>query len=86
MLALRCTLVSLLSFGLIAATGCERLQNQMYKDAIQKALHESSLTGTEPTDEHVKALKSIDLADCPLEFRTVFINVYSRLGRRICGA
>ena len=61
-----------LSLLLLATTGCERMQNEMYKSAIQKALHESSLTGSAPTDEHVKALKSVDLSECPQDFREVY--------------
>ena len=65
--------ITLLLPVLVAAVGCDRVQNEMYKSAIQKAIHESSLTGSAPTDEHVKALKSIDLSECPEDFRTAYI-------------
>lgn len=62
-----------LALVLAACAGCDELQQAADKAAIQKALHESSLTGTAPSDEHVQALKTVDLSACPQAFRAAFV-------------
>jgi|SRR5579863_6918064 hypothetical protein len=61
------------SFSLLAATGCENLHQAKYKAAIEKALQEDALTGTDPTDLHTTAMHKVDLSDCPEDFRTAYV-------------
>ena len=71
-----CFLLILLAAPL-SCIGCDAaqksLQEEMYKQSIQKVMHESNLTGTEPSDEHTATLKTIDLTNCPPEFRFAFV-------------
>ena len=61
---------------LLFCLGCEaagkRLQEEAYKQAIQKVMHDINLIGSQPTDEHVQTLQRLDLNDCPPEFRFAF--------------
>lgn len=59
-------------FSMAAVTGCDSIQNAMYKSAIEKAIHEDSLTGHEPTMDHVSAMRKVDISDCPPEFREAY--------------
>jgi hypothetical protein len=72
-----CFLLSLLLAAAVSCIGCDAaqksLQEEMYKQAIQQVMHESDLTGTEPSDEHTSTLKTIDLMNCPPEFRFAFV-------------
>lgn len=64
-------------FGMLALSallaGCKDLQASMDKTAIESVLHDTGLTGTAKTDEHVHALKSIDIGQCPQDFRDGYI-------------
>jgi hypothetical protein len=56
-----------------AISGCESIQNMLYKTAIEKALHEDSLTGKLPTDDHVAAMRKVDLSGCPSDFNVAYV-------------
>ena len=60
--------------GLVAvhATGCDSIQDALYRSAIQKAIHEDALTGHGQTMDHVNAMRQVDLSDCPPEFREAY--------------
>lgn len=44
-----------------------------YKLAIEKALQMDLLTGTHATSEHTHGMRSIDLSDCPADFRVAYM-------------
>ena len=44
-----------------------------YKLAIEKALQMDLLTGTHATSEHTQNMRSIDLSDCPSDFRVAYM-------------
>lgn len=71
---LRLTLTLFLLAGISGSllSGCDSIQNAIYKSAIEKAIHEDSLTGTDPSDSHVNAMSKVDLSDCPPEFREAY--------------
>ena len=56
----------------IFATGCDSIQNAIYKSAIEKAIHEDSLTGHESSYDHTNAMRKVDLSNCPPEFREAY--------------
>ena len=58
---------------LLAIAGCEGCQNILYKAAIEKALHEDSLTGKDPSDDHVAAMRKVDLSGCPQDFNVAYV-------------
>lgn len=60
------------SLSLLSAIGCENLHRSKYKAAIEKALHEDALAGTEPTELHTTAMRKVDLSDCPDDFRAAY--------------
>lgn len=57
----------------ILSSGCGSIQDAMYKDAIEKALHEDALTGKQPTAEHVAAMRNVDMSNCPPDFREAYM-------------
>jgi len=67
-------LLCLLAFLPVAAiTGCESIQNMLYKSATEKALHEDSLTGKLTTEDHVAAMRKVDLSGCPVDFNVAYV-------------
>ena len=68
----RMALALLMTLSTMAALGCNSLQDAIYKDAIEKALRENALTGSAATDEHVRAMRSVDLTNCPPDFREAY--------------
>jgi hypothetical protein len=64
---------ALITACVIGAVGCEGMQNARYKTAIEQALHEDALTGTDPTPSHTSNMRTIDLSDCPPEFRVAYM-------------
>jgi hypothetical protein len=64
---------TLATVSVLATVGCQSIQNAMYKSAIEKALQQDSLTGTDPTMEHAANMRKIDLSDCPPEFRVAYM-------------
>ena len=65
-------------FGILLAPaltlgGCGQMQTEIDKAAIQGVLHETGLTGTARSDEHVTALKTIDISHCPQDFRDGYV-------------
>jgi hypothetical protein len=66
------TLASLVGLGALLVTGCDSIQNAIYKSAIQKAIHEDALTGNAVSADHVNAMRQVDLTDCPPEFREAY--------------
>ena len=52
----------------------ERQQMARYKTAIERSLHEDQLTGSTMSAEHTNAMRSIDLSECPSEFRVAYMN------------
>lgn len=72
---MRCSAILLsicVSSSLLAATGCENLHRAKYKAAIEKALHDDALAGTDPTELHTTAMRKVDLSDCPDDFRAAY--------------
>lgn len=63
---------SIAALCFISFTGCGWIQDQIYKSAIQKAIHEDTLTGHAATMDHVNAMRNVDLSDCPEDFRTAY--------------
>ncbi len=63
-------LTALLFFSCL---GCNIIQRAIYKSAIQKALHEDSLTGQDPTAGHAEAMRRVDLSGCPQDFRDAYL-------------
>jgi len=66
------SLCLLLSLPVLVLSGCEGCQNLLYRSAIQKALHEDSLTGKDATDDHVAAMRKVDLSGCPPDFNVAY--------------
>jgi hypothetical protein len=62
-----------LTLPLVAIMGCGILQHAIYKSAIEKALRDDALTGSEPTVGHTAAMRTIDTSNCPQEFRDAYI-------------
>lgn len=44
-----------------------------YRSAIEKVLQMDLLTGTHATSEHTQGMRSIDLSECPLDFRVAYM-------------
>lgn len=63
-------LVSCVAIPLI--TGCDSIQNVVYKSAVERAIHEDALTGHEATIDHLNAMRAVDLSDCPPDFREAY--------------
>ena len=56
----------------LSSIGCDSIQNQMYKSAIENAIREDALTGSANTFDHVNSMKLVDLSDCPPDFREAY--------------
>jgi hypothetical protein len=70
----RSVIILIFSVFVLAISGCEDIQNAIYKSAIEKALHEDALTGKAPTPEHAAAMRQVALNDCPQDFRVAYMN------------
>jgi Flp pilus assembly protein TadD len=62
-----------MSATVLSVSGCEGCQNQIYKSAIEKALHEDALTGKQPTYDHTAAMRKVDMTNCPEDFRVTYM-------------
>jgi hypothetical protein len=62
-----------LSLPIVVSVGCDHVKAEMYKAAIERALHEDALTGKEPTVAHANAMRSVDMQNCPSEFREAYM-------------
>ena len=72
-----------LTMSAFGSLGCESAEDRAreqqaaeqakFKTAIEKALHEDSLTGAEPTTGHANAMRSVDLQECPPDFRVAYM-------------
>ena len=56
----------------LSSIGCDSIQSQMYKSAIENAIREDALTGSASTFDHVNSMKLVDLSDCPPDFREAY--------------
>ena len=75
--------VMLLTITAVGSVGCESAEERAreeqaaeqakFKAAIEKALHEDALTGAEPTTGHANAMRTVDLQECPPDFRVAYM-------------